>query len=72
MIKVETLTQVGMLQECSDLIDNGYVMVHRHIEKEWWYFKYRHSKNGRTLSLQWRPDFYVIKEGSKILKQVSD
>lgn len=72
MIEVDTLIQVGMLKECSDLIDNGYLMVFRHIEKEWWFFKMRHTKNGRTLLLEWRPDKYVIKEGSKILKEVSD
>lgn len=72
MIQVTTLNQIGMLQECADLESNGYTCVIRHVEDKWWYFKYRHRSNGRTIVAQWKPNYYSLKEGSKILKEVSD
>ena len=67
-----TLNQVGMLLECADLESNGYQCVIQHAEENWWFLKYRHRSNGRTLTVQWRPDRYTIKERNLILKSVGE
>ena len=63
--------QVGALSECSDLIDNGYREVFHLVQCDWWFCKLRHLHNGRTLILQWRPDYYTLTEGKRTLKVVS-
>ena len=67
-----TLNQIGMLIECADLESNGYVRIIEHTEENWWFLKYRHRSNGRTLTVQWRYDKYTIKEGNLILKSIGE
>lgn len=72
MINPKTVTkmQVGALEECADLEANGYKKVIAHISSRMWFLKLRHEKNGRTISVVWKPDGYKLKEGSLILKEV--
>lgn len=72
MIDPKTVTemQVGALEECADLEANGYRKVFAHITKRMWFMKLRHLKNGRTITVVWKPDGYYLKENNLILKQV--
>lgn len=63
--------QVDAFNECIDLCKNGYEEVFSVQQKDWWFIKMRHVKNRRTLILEYRPEWYLIREGKKILKQVS-
>lgn len=65
-----TRCQVGALSERADLMQNGYLVVFQVMQADWWFIKLRHYSNGRTLKIQWKPDYYEISEGKKILKQV--
>lgn len=67
-----TRCQVGALSERADLMQNGYMIVFQVMQDDWWFIKLRHYSNGRTLKIQWKPDYYEISEGKKILKQVCD
>lgn len=67
-----TRCQVGALSERADLMQNGYMVVFQVMQADWWFMKLRHYANGRTLKIQWKPDYYEISEGKKILKQVCD
>lgn len=67
-----TRCQVGALSERADLMQNGYLLVFQVMQADWWFIKLRHYSNGRTLKIQWKPDYYEISEGKKILKQVCD
>lgn len=72
MIDPKTVTkmQVGALEECADLEANGYRKVFAHTTRRMWFFKLRHYKNGRTISVVWKPDGYILKSDGLILKQV--
>lgn len=72
MIDPKTVTkmQVGALEECADLEANGYKKVFAHVTSHMWFLKLRHLKNGRTISVVWKPDGYYLKEKNLILKQV--
>ena len=65
-----THCQVGALSERADLMQNGYLIVFQVMQADWWFIKLRHYSNGRTLKIQWKPDYYEISEGKRILKQV--
>lgn len=67
-----THVQIGALSERADLMLNGYMVVFQVMQDNWWFIKLRHYANGRTLKIQWKPDYYEISEGKKILKQVCD
>lgn len=67
-----THVQIGALSERADLMQNGYMIVFQVMQDNWWFIKLRHYANGRTLKIQWKPDYYEISEGKKILKQVCD
>lgn len=62
--------QVGALEECADLESNGYRKVFAHTSKNMWFLKLRHSKNGRTISVVWKPDGYYLQSDGLILKEV--
>lgn len=64
--------QVDVLSECIDLIQNGYQIIVDVRDKKRWFIKMRHQFNGRTLIIQWWQFGYLIREGGKVLKQVSD
>lgn len=68
-IRTISQTQIQALRECLDLSQNGYDCIVYYKTKYWWYCKYRHCSNGRTLVVQWRKDYYTISEGKKILKR---
>ena len=72
MIDPKTVTkmQVGALEECADLESNGYRKVFAHTTSRMWFLKLRHSKNGRTISVVWKPDGYYLMSDGIILKQV--
>lgn len=61
--------QVHAYLEVVDLVSNGYIPVIEHYEDKWWFVKLRHRKNKRTLIVQWKDDYYSIKENQLILKQ---
>lgn len=65
-----TRCQIGALSERADLMQNGYLIVFQVMQADWWFIKLRHYSNGRTLKIQWKPDYYEISEGKRILKQV--
>ena len=67
-----TRCQIGALSERADLMQNGYMLVFQVMQADWWFIKLRHYANGRTLKIQWKPDYYEISEGKRILKQVCD
>lgn len=64
-----TEIQVCALLECADLCANGYEERFAIIQNEWWFRKLKHWRNGRTLILEWKPDYYVLKDGGRILKR---
>lgn len=71
-IKIENLSkiQIGMLNEYVDLILNGYMVRFQSFTNSWWYVRMQHISNGRTLTLQWKPEIFEIKEGKRSLKAV--
>lgn len=66
---ITSKAQVGALMECADLVYNGYLFQFNVINSDWWYFKFRHKSNGRTIVVQWRDNYYTLSEGKKILKK---
>lgn len=64
--------QVDVLYECIDLIQNGYRIIVDVRDKQRWFLKLRHMANGRVLILQWWRYGYLIRDGDKVLKSVSD
>ena len=72
MIDTKTVTkmQVGALEACADREANGYTKVFAHTTSRMWFLKLRHLKNGRTITVVWKPDGYYLKEQNIILKQV--
>lgn len=65
--KVFSNIQVGALLECTDLELNGYNKLFSVFEKDKWYIKLRHWKNGNTIVIRWCPDEYTIsKNGIKV------
>lgn len=64
--------QVDVLFECIDLTQNGYQIIVDVRNKQQWFIKMRHQANGRILIVQWWPFGYLIREGKKVLKSVSD
>lgn len=64
--------QVDALLECIDLTQNGYQIIVDVRDKQRWFIKMRHQANGRVLILQWWQFGYLIREGKKVLKSVSD
>lgn len=71
-LDLQTLTrnQVDALNECIDLVKNGYCQLFAIIQHDWWFYKYKHMKNGRILIVEWKPSGYQIREGKKVLKNV--
>ena len=72
MMSEETLTkyQVDAQSECIDLCSCGYREVFSVRQHDWWFVKLRHLHNGRTLVVEWKPDYYEIRENRKVLKRV--
>ena len=70
--KAVTKMQVGALEECADLEANGYRKVFAHTSDRMWFLKLRHSKNGRTISVVWKPDGYYLQSDGLILKEVGN
>lgn len=64
--------QVGAFLECTDLIKNGYMLCFCVVQDKFWFYKFKHISNGRTLVLKWIPDEYTISEGKAILKKCSN
>lgn len=64
--------QVDALLECIDLTQNGYQIIVDVRDKQRWFIKMRHQTNGRILIVQWWQCGYLIREGKKVLKSVSD
>lgn len=44
--------QVSALKMCIDLILNGYHIQVQSLQKDFWYFKLRHSKNGHIFEVR--------------------
>lgn len=63
-------SQVGAWMECTDLISNGYILLFAVFDKVSWFIKLHHQNNGRTLVVNWTPNYWMIKEKDKVLKYV--
>lgn len=61
-----------MLNEYIDLILNGYVVMVQSFCDNLWFVKMKHQRNKRTIIVEWKPDYYQIKEGKVILKNVGE
>ena len=70
LIEPKTKCEVDAIKECIDLLHNGYFIMFSAGESGSMYYKFRHSRNGRILSVKIYFDHYEIWEGSKALKCV--
>lgn len=71
-VRIKTRVQVDALRECIDLVRNGYIQKFAVYQPSWWFIKYRHMVNGRTLYVEWKPDRFCLKEDGLILKSVGE
>ena len=62
-------SQIGALKECTDFCNNGYNTVVELMAEKWWYFKFRHRKNGNVIVLQWKRGKYWIKINGEVKKE---
>lgn len=67
-----TRNQVCCLLEVTDLLRNRYIEMFCSISKDLWVWKLRKLTGDRTLMVTWKPDFYEIREGKKVLKRYPD
>lgn len=63
-------SQRMFLHELSSLQSDKYIEVYAHYGRTLWMCKLKHLNNGRTLIMKAYPDYYVLREKEKILKEV--
>lgn len=66
----QTKAEVGAQQECTDLCDNGYLLVSQGKTLNGSYCILRHRSNGRRLIIIVRDGGYVVRENGITLKNV--
>ena len=66
----QTKAEVGAHQECTDLCDNGYLLVSKGMVLSGSYYILRHRSNGRKLTIIVEFDSYVVKENGTTIKTV--
>ena len=59
------------INELNGLKADRYIEVFTHYGEHFWMVKLKHLTNGRTLVLKSYPDYFILEEGGKPLKQVS-
>lgn len=62
------IATVSALDECRDLLFNGYSIVIQCLVSDGIFVKLKHRSNGRTIIVRSYPDKYVIREGQRVLK----
>lgn len=67
---VRTKAEVGAHRECTDLCDNGYLLVSQGKTLNGSYCILRHRSNGRRLIIIVRDGGYVVRENGTTLKNV--
>lgn len=63
-------SQVDALQECIDLVKNGYMQRVASLQPSMWYVKYYHCRNGNTIIVKWVPGCMTIGKNGKVVKCV--
>ena len=59
------------INELNGLKADRYIEVFAHYGEHFWLVKLKHLTNGRTLVLKSYPNYFILEEGGKPLKQVS-
>lgn len=67
---VRTKAEVGAHRECTDLCNNGYLLVSQGKTLNGSYYILRHRSNGRRLIIVVRDGGYVVRENGTTLKNV--
>lgn len=68
-IPQRNLVEVRAYNECSDLLQNGYICLFISKTHVGWVAKFRHRSNGRTLMVETFPGHFCIKENKSIIKK---
>ena len=63
-----SIATVSALDECRDLLLNGYSIMIQCLVPDGIFVKLKHRSNGRTLIVRSYPDRYVVREGKQVLK----
>lgn len=59
------------INELKGLKADRYIEVFAHYGRTFWLVKLKHLTNGRTLVMKSYPNYFILEEGGKPLKQVS-
>lgn len=69
-VTLKTKDQVGVLKECSDFVDGGYVVRWSYFGRVCWMFRLVHSRNGNELIVVWKPNVWYVRKNNDIVKKV--
>lgn len=69
-VTVKTKDQVGVLKECSDLVDNGYVYRYSYFGRAYWFIRMVHNRNGNDIIVIWRTNEWYVRKNNDIVKKV--
>lgn len=64
-------SQREFINELNGLKADRYIEVFAHYGRTFWMVKLKHLTNGRTLVMKSYPNYFILEEGGKPLKQVS-
>lgn len=64
-------SQREFINELIGLKADRYIEVFAHYGRTFWMVKLKHMTNGRTLVMKSYPNYFILEEGGKPLKQVS-
>lgn len=62
--------QVCALQECIDLVSNGYRIIVRFVHDEYWYFKLKHHRNGAMVEVRADEFGVIVRKDGKAIKEI--